>query len=104
VLTEIDCLNAENPQTLGTGFLTILARAINRVACATFDESKLGYEEDFIALLGAFEPFAQELFAVSVETRLKISIFLHQYIINCRSLTLSCPRRHFLAHRPDQEW
>lgn len=69
VLTEIDRANAQKLQTFVTGLLTILARAINIVARATFDEAELGSEEDLIALSCTLKPFAQKIFIVAIEAR-----------------------------------
>ena len=70
-------MNAENPKTLGTGLLAILARAVNFVALTAFDEPEVGREEDVIAFSGTFEPFAQEIFTVAIEAIIRISTVLH---------------------------
>jgi hypothetical protein len=41
------------------------------------DEPELAREEDFIALSSMFEPFAQELFTVTIEAILTVSTLLH---------------------------
>ena len=77
VFTEVDRVNTDTPETLGTRLLAVLARAVNLVALAAFDEPELAREEDFIAFSGTFEPFAQELFTVAIEAILTVSTPLH---------------------------
>lgn len=69
VLTEVNIVDAEDLQTLCTGFLAILSRAV----CAEYHRlvslhvSKLCRKEDLIALSCAFEPFANELVRVTIK-------------------------------------
>lgn len=78
MLTKVDGVNVEDPETLGTCLLAILTRAVNLVALAAFDESELGRKEDFIALSGTFKPLAQELFTVAIEAISAISTLLQR--------------------------
>lgn len=77
LLTEINRVNTEKPKTFVTSFLAVLARAINFQVLATLDESKFCCNEYIIALAGALEPFANELFAVTIETPSAVSILLY---------------------------
>lgn len=66
--TEVDAFNIELLQTQGAGLFTIFARAVNLKSLAAFGEAELGSKEDVIAFSGALEPFADELFTVTIET------------------------------------
>jgi hypothetical protein len=56
LLTKVDGVNVQNPETLGARLQTKLASGINFKGGATLDETELACEEDFIALSSAFEP------------------------------------------------
>lgn len=67
MLTEVDTINAELGQTLGTSLLAVFIRAVYLVGSRALDISKFCCEEYFIALSSTFEPFAHELLTVAVK-------------------------------------
>ena len=81
MFTEINRVSIEEPQTLGAGHLAILAGAVNLVAFASFDKPELAREEDLITLSGTFEPFANKLFIVTVETMSTVSAHFYLHTI-----------------------
>lgn len=67
--TKIDIIDSEQAQILIAGLLCILVRAVDLgKSSSSLNEAKLGGYEDVVSLAGAFEPFADELLAVAVET------------------------------------
>jgi hypothetical protein len=69
-LTEVNRVNTKKPKTLLTGFLTMRRRAVDAISGITFDKPKLSRKENLISLSYPFEPFPQELFAITIETLL----------------------------------
>lgn len=80
LLTEIDRVNTQTLKTFVTTFLTILAGAINFKGLASLNESKFCCNENIIALAGAFEPFTDKLFAVTIETFSAVSRLLYMIV------------------------
>ena len=74
-LTEVNRLDAEFLKALCTCLLAVFVRAVDFIGLATLDKSELGCEENIVALSGALEPFAKQLFTVAVETMILVSSF-----------------------------
>jgi len=68
VPTEIDAVHAQSLQTLGAGRLTVGVRAVEVKATGLGLVPELGGQEDFVTLARAFEPLAEEVLIVPVET------------------------------------